>query len=67
MHCPPCPTLILDTHEFPSLSILFSQFQSVVIRYLHIVGITALPQETHSELIVDPNTVLAFPVMLQLF
>jgi len=40
---------------------------SVVIRYLYVVGIAFPPHEAHAELVVDGNTVLAFPVMAQLF
>jgi hypothetical protein len=40
---------------------------SVVIRYLDIKGVTVPPDETHAELIVDSNAVLAFPVTVQLF
>src|ERR1017187_2275283 len=40
---------------------------SVVIRYLYVVGIAIPPHEAHAELVVDGNTVLAFPVMAQLF
>ena len=74
MHRPPCLTLILDTHDSPSffapsLHLSFSPYSLfVVIRYLNIVGIT-VPAEhkAHTELIIDPNTVLAFPVVVQLF
>jgi len=39
----------------------------VVIRYLHIVGVAIPPHEAHAELVIDGNTVLASPVMLQFF
>ncbi len=38
----------------------------VVIRHLHLVSITATPDEAHAELIVDLYAVLAFPIALQL-
>ena len=75
MHRPPCLTLILDTHILllsfaPSRSRLLSispYFLFVVIRYLNIVGVTVPEHKAHTELIIDPNTVLAFPVVVQLF
>ncbi len=76
MHRPPCLTLILDTHDSPSLfrSVSLSPLLSispyflfVVIRYLNIVGVTVPEHKAHTELIIDPNTVLAFPVVVQLF
>ena len=39
----------------------------VVIRYLHVVGVAIPPHEAHAELVIDGNTVLTFPVMLQFF
>ncbi len=40
---------------------------SVVIRYLYVVGIAIPSHEAHAELVVNGNAVLAFPVMVQLF
>jgi hypothetical protein len=42
------------------------QKKSVVIRDLHLIGIAVPPNETHAELIVDPNAVLAQSVTAQL-
>ena len=68
MQRPPCLTLIPDTHILllpfaPSLH----YFLFVVIRYLNIVGITVPEHKADTELIIDPNTVLPFPVVVQLF
>ena len=69
MQRPPCLTLILDTHILllpslpPPLSISpYSLF--VVVRYLNIVGITVPEHKADTELIIDPNTVLPFPVLV---
>ncbi len=40
---------------------------SVVIRDLNVVGIAIPPREAHAKLVVDGDTVLAFPVVAQLF
>ena len=37
----------------------------MVIRYLYIEGIAIPPHEAHAELIVDPDAVLAYAVMMQ--
>jgi hypothetical protein len=39
----------------------------VVIRDLYVVSVAIPPHEADAELVVDGNTVLAIPVMLQLF
>ena len=46
---------------------MYRPLDSVVIRYLYVVGIAIPPHEAHAELVVDGNTVLAFPVMVQFF
>ena len=61
MHRPTCRTFILDAHSFPR-----SQ-TSVVIRYLYMEGVTILPDEAYAELVVDPDTVLAFSIPVQSF
>src|SRR5271155_5749508 len=58
------PILFLRTRDLSSGRSSYKR--SVVIRYLYIVGIAVPPHKAHAELIVDPNAVLAFPVMAQL-
>lgn len=40
---------------------------SVVIGDLNVIGVAVAPAEAHSPLVVDPDRVLPFPVMPQLF
>jgi hypothetical protein len=41
--------------------------ESVIINYLHVVGITVVPTKTESQLVVDANAVLALSVDSQGF
>ena len=61
MHSPSRLTLILDAH------ILLHPHNLVIIRYLYIVRMAISPHEAHTELVIDGNTVLAFPVVAQFF
>ena len=40
---------------------------SMIVRDLDFVGVASVPAETDSPLIVDPDTVLPFPVTVELF
>src|SRR6266481_1679517 len=53
--------------SFLILTIASPTSDLMVIRYLHVVGVAIPPHEAHSELVIDGNTVLAFPVMVQFF
>jgi hypothetical protein len=51
----------------PQLLFLLHGPASVIIRYLDIVGVAVPPHKAHSVPIVDPNTVLAVPIIVQMF
>jgi hypothetical protein len=39
----------------------------VVVRDLNVIGIAISPNETDSELVINPNAVLTFPIPFQFF
>src|ERR1035441_5668004 len=67
---PAGPSFLILTIASPVFghgTVLCCALDLVIVRNLYVVGIAIPPNEAHAELVINGNTVLAFPVMLQLF
>jgi hypothetical protein len=62
---------LLENYELPTWVVLRSGWAgrraSMIVNYLHIVGIPFKPTKTDSPFFVDANAVLAFTISLQAF